>query len=188
MFKRLNVKLFLYVVLSLIIVLGGAYKVNEVYEMLGAVVYLVGSLYVCIIYGMRWFGSTSALGSTPDTWPPVINTCPDYLTYFARIKADGTVQNTCIDTMGIAKGGILQIFPKDGVTNTPAGDNYYFDLTTTTANKNMELCKRAMDFGLTWEGITNGEACISSNGTATGSGGSGTCNQAAGPIAPVSGK
>jgi hypothetical protein len=89
--------------------------------------------------------------------------------------------------MGVAKGGMLQVFPKDGVTNTPVDNNYYFDLTTTTANKNAELCKRAMSYGLTWEGITNGEACIGSNGATTASGGSATCNQAPGPIAPVSG-
>jgi hypothetical protein len=38
----------------------------------------VGCLIVLVYFGLRWFGSRI---EKPANWPPVINMCPDYLTY-----------------------------------------------------------------------------------------------------------
>ena len=56
-----------------------------------------------------------------------------------------------------------RIFVSRSSFPTPASDEYYFSLTTTSSDpesKNNELCQRAMSMGLTWEGVTNGEGCV----------------------------
>ena len=174
MFEKFNIKLVIYVIVALIVVAYGSYQVKEFYGGLGAVIYFAGSLYVCFIYGMRWFGSDK---DELATWPPTINSCPDYLTLFPRKNADGTVEQTCVDTIGISKQGILKMFPKDGATNPPSDPTYYFSLTTTTANKNKEYCDRAIGMGLTWEGITNGESCMTSNGQPGSNPSAASCNK-----------
>jgi len=166
MFEGFDVKLCIYVIICIILLTWGTMKVKEAFELLGALIYFGGVLYICIIYGIRWFGTP-----TPTTvnWPPIINTCPDYLTYYDR-KNGTTTQPTCIDTLGISK---MKQFPADG--SPPSDPDYYFSLVTTTNDKNNELCKRAMPLGLTWEGITNGESCFSQSGTVVIGGGSSTC-------------
>ena len=158
-----NIYLGIYIIVALFIIGGGTYKLYGMEQPYGAFLFLVGVLYVVVIYGLRWFGSGSSLfAQTPVSWPPTINTCPDFLTYYGRKKADGTVEDTCIDFIGVSKNGRLMVFPKDGTTNPPTTDDYYFSLTTTstdTAGRNAALCQRAMTDGLTWEGITNGESC-----------------------------
>ena len=73
------------------------------------------------------------------------------------------------------------------MTNPPTDDKYYFSLVTTTANKNTELCNRALNAKLTWEGITNGESCISITGAPTSTGGSSnaTCVPIPVPLLPA---
>jgi len=159
MFENFNIKFIIYIIVSVIIVAYGTYQVFQMYQGLGAILYGVGSVYVCIIYGIRWFGAGTD-GVT--TWPPTINTCPDYLTYYKRTK-NGIPEDTCIDTIGVADQSVLAKFPSDGAKHDD-DDKYFFSLVTTTADKNTELCNRAIAAKLTWEGITNGESCIGPNG------------------------
>ena len=143
----------------------------------GALIFFIGTVIICIIYGLRWFGSASALFSqTPVTWPPSINTCPDYLIHYTRTK-DGVAQETCIDVLGMSTNGSIKVFPKDGTI--PTTDDYYFDITTKSSDpaaKNLELCQKAITAGLTWEGISNGEGCITTTGIVSpGSSGAAGC-------------
>jgi hypothetical protein len=134
--------------------------------MLGAIIFFVGTLYVCIIYGIRWFNNAS---SRATVWPPVINTCPDYLTYYER-KKNGKIEPSCIDTIGVAKKNGLKIFPKDGDSNSD--DGCFFTIPATNAEK----CQQTINAGLTWEGITNGESCvINTSGGTSGISGGNTC-------------
>jgi hypothetical protein len=90
---------------------------------------------------------------------------------------DGTTQGSCIDLIGVSKNGSLKIFPKDA-NPAPTAADYYFSLQTQSNDpsaKNAELCQRAIAFGLTWEGITNGESCITPSGP-VGPGGNGGNN------------
>jgi hypothetical protein len=158
-----NIKLCIYVIVCIIILTWGTMKVNDHYQMMGAVLYFAGALYVCIIYGIRWFGTPT---SETTSWPPTINTCPDYLTYVERTKS-GVKVPSCVDTIGVSTKA-FEMIPKGTDPTDPSTDSkYFFDLTTTTNNKNQELCERALNAGLTWEGITNGDGCISQNGTAS---------------------
>ena len=109
------------------------------------------------------------LSKTPVSWPPIINKCPDYLVNYGRNTPDG-VQDTCIDMIGVSKNRSLDIFPKG---SHPTDDKYYFPLTTKSSDpvaRQAELCKRAISYGLTWEGITNGESCLTSDGPVAPSG------------------
>ena len=154
MFEDFNIKLGIFIIAAIIIVGYGTYVVYGYYKGLGALLYFVGSLYVCIIYGTRWFGPSS---DPVTSWPPIINTCPDYLSYYKRILSDGA-HDTCIDTFGIADQSVLQQFPSDGTI--PSDDSYYFSLETTNTDKKTAMCQQAIGAKLTWEGITNGESCV----------------------------
>jgi len=169
--KDFDIKLVIYVIGCILILTWGTYQILQAFQMLGAVIYFVGALYVCIIYGIRWFNKNSSSSGT--AWPPIINTCPDYLTYYER-QVNGNVEPSCIDTIGVSKKNKMSIFPKNG--SSTSDERCFFSLVTTTNDKNAELCRRAIDAGLTWEGITNGESCTVNNiinGTSS-SGGS-TC-------------
>jgi hypothetical protein len=173
--KGFNAYLGIYIVLALLVIGGGASKLFGSGQTLGGALFLVGSVLVFSTFGTKWFGKGAVFSETPVSWPPAINTCPDYLTSYSRTMPDGTKQDSCIDQIGISKNGSLKIFPKDGTP--PTTDEYYFSLMTKSSDstkKNQELCQRAITMGLTWEGVTNGESCITPAGpVAPGGGGNG---------------
>ena len=166
-----NIYLGIYIVLAILVSAGGSFSLIKSDNTFGSILFLIGTLVIFIIFGLKWFSPGSTLSETPVSWPPQINSCPDYLVSYVRKMPDGSTQNSCIDLIGISKNGSLKLFPKDGTA--PTAEDYYFALQTKSSDpdaKNAELCQRAIAFGLTWEGITNGESCISSSG---------------GPVAPI---
>ena len=177
-----NIYLAIFIIAAIAVIAGGAFTLIKMSQTIGALLFFIGALSVFIIYGLRWFGAQNSLFSeTPVSWPPTINTCPDYLVYYGRKMPDGTVKDTCIDLTGVSKNGSLKIFPR-GV-EPPTQDEYYFSLSTANSDptkKNAELCQRAITFGLTWEGITNGESCVTPSGAPVapsgGNGGAGCPN------------
>jgi hypothetical protein len=89
----------------------------------------------------------------------MINMCPDYLVYFKRGNKD-----TCVDLLGVNRSnGSLQAWSKDDTpSNPPQTDAKYFNYVYKpgmTAAQLKQACDAAMQNGLTWEGITNGESC-----------------------------
>ena len=171
-----NIYILIYVVVALFIIFYGSYKLHGNNQSQSAIIFFIGSLILFIIFGIKWFGDKGSLSKTPVSWPPTINTCPDYLLYYKRKTKNG-FEDTCIDTIGVSKKGTLEIFPKETI---PSDDKYYFSLITRSSDpaaRNTELCKRTITYGLTWEGITNGESCITSDGPVTPSdaGGSDNC-------------
>ena len=179
--KMFNIYLGLYIIAAIGIITGGSYKLYDMNNHYGAFIFFAGSLTAFIIYGLRWFAAANALfDQTPGPWPPTINTCPDYLTAYKRKMTDGTTQDVCIDLLGVSKNGALKMFPKSK-GDAPNGEEYYFSLaskSTDPAGRNAELCQRAMTFGLSWEGITNGESCMLPDGstnTNTSGGGAAAC-------------
>jgi len=170
-----NVYLAIFVVVALAVIGGGTFKLNNAGQTVASVLFFIGTIAIFGLYALRWFGSkTSMFSETPVSWPPTINTCPDYLVYYSRTMPDGSTQDSCIDPIGVSKNGSLKVFPKGGMP--PSADDYYFSLVTKKtdpAAKNAELCQRAITFGLTWEGITNGESCVTPAGPVAPSGGNG---------------
>lgn len=175
----MNLYLILYGLIALAALLGGVTTLYRMGMTLAAGLYAVGAGFLLVTYGLRWFGGEkSILSDATVQWPPVMNTCPDFLTYYKRKKADGSSEDACIDTLGVSRNpAMLQPFPANGPAPND-DDKYFFSLKTAsseTAAKNQELCQRAILYGLTWEGITNGESCILPDGSkASPSSGSGS--------------
>jgi len=161
-----NIYLGIFIVVALAVISGGTFKLFDTGRKGAAIVFLIGAIAIFVVFGIRWFGSGkgSMFSQTPVQWPPVINTCPDYLMYYKRPKSDGTFEDTCVDKLGVSRNGSLKIIPANGDVNN-ANDEYFFSLATKSSDadkRKAELCQRTIQYGLTWEGISNGESCIGS--------------------------
>lgn len=168
--QTFNIGLIIYVISAISVITGGTLTAFNGGKTLAAVLFFMGAASIFVIFGLKWFSPGSVFAKTPVSWPPTINTCPDYLVHYVRTK-EGKPENTCIDLIGVSKKGDggLKIFPKDalkGISSPPSDDSYYFSLKTDSSDsidKNRQLCTRAIAAGLTWEGITNGESCTIDN-------------------------
>lgn len=164
----MNFYMVTFIIVAILIGIIGTLKLYQGGRAITAFLFLIGAILVFVFYGIRWFDQKgTAFNPAPAQWPPYINTCPDYLTYYRRTK-NGVAQDTCIDKIGVSRNNALQVFPSSGTP--PTDDSYYFDLTTTSQDpvaKRNELCKRTIQFGLTWEGVSDGETCYSMDGTNT---------------------
>ena len=140
-----SMKLIMYVLFCIFIGLGGVVRLFKMDRTISAVVYLILTVLIFTLFGLRWFGKDGGADSTSQ-WPPVVNMCPDYLTAYTLNRSDGTKIPTCIDTVGVSKNCRLKLWPKDAVM-PPGSDDYYFPLDGTMEEK----CKRAKDYGLSWE-------------------------------------
>jgi hypothetical protein len=164
----MNFALISFIIIAILAIAFGSYYFVSSGRMVGGIVYLIGSILVFVFYGLRWFGTQGTpLNPSPVQWPPYINTCPDYLTYYKRTQSNGTVSDTCIDRIGVSRNNSLDVFPADGNVN-PDNDKYFFPLATQSQDpdgKRTELCKRVIQYGLTWEGVSDGETCYSASGT-----------------------
>lgn len=154
-----NIYIAIYGIFMLAVLIGGTYKIKEYGYNITAIMFAVGGLIIFILFGIKWFSKNSLFSKTPVSWPPMTNTCPDYLIHYSR-KVRNKIEDTCIDTIGVSKNGALKLFPKG---TPPLDDKFYFSLNTKSSDpvgKIKELCDNAITAGLTWEGITNGESCI----------------------------
>ena len=149
-----------------------------------AVIYAIGSIMILVFYYYRWFDNTTTKKS--PTWPPTINTCPDYFTYIAPVTppaggttvtppAGGTTPppslSGCIDMLGVSKGGQ---YPKvfDIASITSSNIFQYTSKDLTSASNITTICNLCRTKGITWEGVFDGDTCIA-NLPKPGSGGSG---------------
>ena len=168
--KMFNIYMVIFIVFAVLVIAGGSYQLYGMQMGFSTLIFFGGSLYVFIVYGNRWFGPNGKFtNANPGSWPPIINTCPDYLTYYQRTKSNGQKEDTCIDLIGISNNNGLSKFDSTKGDSNP--DNAFFSLKTvsTDASKQKaELCQKAITAGLYWEGITNGEGCVSSDGSITG--------------------
>ena len=171
-----NVWMGLYILFAIVTGIYGITYFIRTGRSLSALLYLIGILTVLIIFGLRWFeNDNSVFASKNYKWPPYVNTCPDYLTYYQRTVGT-TKKDTCIDRIGVSTNKTIEKFPSTGTA--PTDDKYFFDLTTTTTDSKQrlaELCKRTIQYGLTWEGVSDGDNCFTPNtGTISSTATSGT--------------
>lgn len=130
------------------------------------VIYSVGTLLVLIFYGYRWFGNGTDADS--DMWPPVINTCPDYLTYVDSLPGDNS--QGCVDMLGVSTNGAFKrSLPSDiiegGNLSSKQVDRVIpftaEDVTgAADASTIQTVCNLCRRMGLTWEGIYDGDVCV----------------------------
>jgi hypothetical protein len=150
----MNFSFILYVLMIIVLVLGSFYFNYVRGKMIQATLLSIGFLLVGIIFGTRWFTGSGEINSDkpPTTWPPNINSCPDYLTLYKR--PTGYV---CIDNIGVSNGGISKW---SDATQTDA--KYIFDLFTTdnSASRIQKLCDQSATKKVTWEGVWDGTTCL----------------------------
>lgn len=148
-----------YVLACITIMLNALPKLYP-YGMTRAILFGIGATLVFIFYGRRWFGKSS--DSMSATWPPKINSCPDYLTYVASMK-DGNPG--CVDMLGVSTTGTLQVV---GNTSTLSSNSpNVFPFTSAfirqvagNAQQLQAVCNACSANGITWEGVYDGDSCL----------------------------
>lgn len=157
----MSTQLILYILFCIAVGLGGTVGLFRMNRTLASAVFFILSILIFVFFGLRWF-----IYATGDVskWPPVINTCPDYLTGYIR-EVGGQKVATCIDLIGVSTNGSLKQFPSSG--SPPTGNDSYFPMNCNpsarlTDNIN-KLCAYTRDSGLSWDGIVNGQACVTKN-------------------------
>ena len=154
---KVNWFMILYILGSII---GLVYGTNKVYATGQArgVLFAIGALIVLVYFGLRWFGSRI---QKPTSWPPIINMCPDYLTYVSRLPG-------CVDMLGVTKAssGLTKTLPSEVGSLSKTNTQKVFEFTSedVRAAKSVEdlktICERCQVAGLTWEGVWDGDVCV----------------------------
>jgi hypothetical protein len=157
-FRTLNWGFILYTVVAIVGLVYGTKTVYEINETRG-VVFAICAFFVLMYYGGRWFGVSKL--STSKNWPPVINMCPDYLTYVKRISG-------CVDMTGITSksAGLIKTLPSEVATVQRTNSQKVFEFTSEDVRdaKNVDtltkICDRCQTAGVTWEGVWDGDVCV----------------------------
>lgn len=118
-----------------------------------ATLILIIGLAAAVYYWIKFFKITT---NTKKVWPPVINTCPDYLTQ-VNPSITGDNKTVCMDFVGIAlpksKAPILRADPNNIPTvSTQNYLEYVFTVPKedTTEEQAVTLCNQVRMRGLTW--------------------------------------
>ena len=125
-----------------------------------AVIYGIGSIMILYFYYNRWFGDSA---ETTSTWPPTLNTCPDYLTYIEALPGDK--KPGCVDMLGVSKTGQLRLTSESSLANlssTTSASVFPFissDLVNATPAVIKAVCTKCSTLGITWEGVYDGDSC-----------------------------
>jgi uncharacterized membrane protein (UPF0136 family) len=151
--SKVNWYLVAYVLLSILFLIHTTSKLYPMGQTRG-VIYAIGTFFVLIYFGFIWFKPTK---SKLNTWPPVINMCPDYLTYYKPTGGTGV----CLDMLGVSKNGGLGTVVTNVAAATPTNTFIYTsnDVKNNTNNINT-ICNYCAEKGVTWEGVYDGDTCI----------------------------
>jgi hypothetical protein len=147
----MDVVFLFYVFLSLVIATGGSYVLASSGRIVAALVYFLGIIGIEAFFGMRWFNGTTAKVADAGPWPPVMNTCPDFLSlYYNGDKA------VCVDTIGVAPNGGIAKWTGN------ADDRFVFNLhlDKSGAERIKALCAESKAKMVTWEGVYDGSNCL----------------------------
>jgi len=167
----------LYILFSVVVGVGGTYMLIQTERTLAGFLYFVGSILILTFYGLRWFTGNALQVSRYDskTWPPVVNTCPDFLSLTER-TAPGTSrkEKVCVDLIGVAEGGIQKLSDPASLIN----DTYVFKLYETDkgAARMRKLCEECKAKKVTWEGVYDGVSCVATGAVPNSDGSADTSN------------
>ena len=156
-----NIKEVMFIVVAILVIGGGSMYFGSNQQYVSVLIFLPLSILIFVLYGMRWFGADGIYKLQTTTWPPAINSCPDYLTAYTIKSRSGDVKG-CVDRIGVSRNGGLVMLKKGDVVTSP-NDNRFFALKA--GESRAALCQRVMTAGLTWEGVTDGETCFSADST-----------------------
>ncbi len=169
----MNYSLVFYILFCIAVGLGGTMGLVRASRVLAAIVFFILAVLIFVFFGLRWFQYG---GGDVTSWPPVINSCPDYLTMYTRGTGESAVRS-CVDLVGVSKNGALAKFPNvEQGTQPPSDNKYYFPQNINPSAKlsdsPQKLCSYCIQSGLSWDGLVNGNSCT---GKAAG-GGSGSAS------------
>ena len=181
----MDIRLLFYIIFAIIIGFGGVGTLYKGERIVGAGVFAIGAILVFVYFGIRWFEKGALPGTAVASWPPIINTCPDYLVFYERkkkVNGIDLIEKACIDPLGVSKRpDVLSQWPN--TAEAPADDKYYFSLDMsnikTDAEKRAKICERALEAGVTWEGVTDGYTCFETGIAGGGAAGAGACASSA---------
>jgi hypothetical protein len=155
----MDLKFLFYLFLSAVLSLGGTFFIYTKGQPVTAILFLAGAAVAATYFGFRWFTTSGDLNQAiPTSWPPVINVCPDY--YALWYNTDSKKTPYCVNPIG------LGTFPKWTGTPTISGTGQnVLPLYTDKSDKERvtALCADCKAFGVTWEGVYDGQSCL--NGT-----------------------
>lgn len=155
-----NIKLAIFIIGSIAFGIAGIMYFNSSQQYIGMAVFIPLTILILIVYGNRWFGPAGSANVTLTSWPPQINTCPDFLTSY--LLPGTPPKSGCIDLIGMStNGGFL----KTNDITTPPSASGFFELIKGESRQ--DLCTRLQTAGLTWEGVYDGSTCLSPNGSGT---------------------
>lgn len=150
----------LYILVSVGIGIGGPYLLVQTERTLSAFLFFVGAVLILTFYGLRWFKGDSL--KTPERkatqWPPVVNTCPDFLT-LTTVGTGTAARRACVDLVGVSTGGLMKTTSLQQVNEDKA--EYIFNLFDNLRGQERinRLCQECKDKGVTWEGVYDGVSC-----------------------------
>jgi hypothetical protein len=154
---KVNWYLVAYVLASIVGLVYGTQKVYATGQARG-VIFGIGALLVVLYFGLRWFGSKI---QKPKSWPPIINMCPDYLTYVSSLPG-------CVDMLGVttASAGLQKTLPSEVNSLQSSNSTKVFEFTSENvkdakvASDLQRICDRCQSAGVTWEGVYDGSVCV----------------------------
>ena len=152
--KEWNYSLYAYVLLVIVFMMYMMMHFYKTERYVSGGICLILFILIFTFFGLRWFQTgLSYTGQYKGNWPPIINTCPDYL----ALWKDSTGASSCVDRIGVSKHSNFQTW-RDG-TETPSATqkfNFKYIPSETKTKAQFEVLKNAADaVGLTWEGITD---------------------------------
>lgn len=153
--------LLLYILVAVGVGVGGPYMLVQSERTLAGFLFFVLAVLVFVFYGLRWFQGDSLKSPSRKAtqWPPVVNTCPDFLT-LTTIGTGPKPTRVCVDLIGVSTGGLMKTHSLDQIQSTNNQDhifNLYDDLTGQTRIN--RLCQECREKGVTWEGVFDGVSC-----------------------------
>jgi len=156
---------FIFYIFAAFIIIPGTFFIFSLFnKYLAGGIASIGMIIIFIIFGIQFFtpDGNYIQVSSPISWPPTINFCPDFLSLMT-VDAHGGPVMVCVDTVGVStKGasGLQQYNPNNAVTGggVPAANqqfNLHLDISDdkTRTHQLVEDCKT---LGLTFEGVWNG--------------------------------
>ena len=91
-----NIYLIVYIIIACFVTIRYTYTLYQSGDAVTAFFFFIGATTLFVLYGLRWFAKDqSMLSNSPVSWPPTINTCPDYLTYY-QLTEGGIKYDMCI--------------------------------------------------------------------------------------------
>jgi len=156
---KVNYNLVAYVLFASVMIISMLNLLYRSERVIAAVAILILFILIFTFFGLRWFkyGIASNSMNANATYPPVINTCPDYMS-LTNVKVGGSMTDTkaCIDTVGLGSG--VTTWKENTNDLQSPGSEYYFTYIydpKMSKDQIKALRDQAVAKGLTWEGVTD---------------------------------